>query len=293
MPIVKINGLDHRTFKWNDFVIENLSEFGCVIFPSDCRLTPATVKMYMKKQNIENVETMTLRLYNIKQQETTLYCVVINKDSNLAPFAFFDKIKLMCSSMSMNKVWYAADFMTDKLLEMDLTRINELGRLKEIRKVLGITKDTRLTIRAVLPVVHLKEYDYYLQKNAFRNEVEKDFDTYSNVMKIETFDKFESYHEIQNKIDKDRNCLVLKKDTILDFSIDEPSLDIECKCLRAKDLNVRDIKAPKDLIFIDNIKCRDIECEAVLAESIECENITAEMAKANYKYGIKTKKHKE
>jgi len=32
MPIVKINGLDNRTFKWNDFVIENLSEFGSSIF---------------------------------------------------------------------------------------------------------------------------------------------------------------------------------------------------------------------------------------------------------------------
>ena len=130
---------------------------------------------------------------------------------------------------------------------------------------------------------------FYEQAKVFRNDAEREFyNQYSKNMRQQSQEKFDvdTYYTLRDCEDKlSPACLEFDNMTELEFDIDNPDLNIVATTLKARNLNVKSIKANE--IFCGNLKCKSVEGDRIFAESIECEEIKAKIIKTNFKYGIK------
>ena len=279
-------GLEYFYLPYRDFIANNLSVNGVVIFK-----TNINNKLEQVKQDIESakhfgkISIVTIRIYDKNKENIECWNAFVN-DKIVSSFGFFDFFRLESSRLLLGE-FYACDFKLDKIYLISQYSINEIGTLKNFKDIFGINEDRTIVLRKTKFVAPEGFTKYFSKARAFRNQVERDFSIYEEIMGYNHFDKYYSFEECKDKLDVENNILKFENDTILEFNIDDPTLSLKTKGLKARNLNIKDLYAESEDVFCDHIKSQNIYAGNILAESIECESITASTIKTNYKYGLK------
>lgn len=289
MEFIKVDGHWYIKIPYKDFIASNLSENGSATFtPNSISTSEDKIQKFIdeKGRYIGQVKHLHIRVYDKKKNEIECYHCFLN-DKKVSAIGFFDFIKLMCGRFDI-KDFYACDFATNEIYKMNLVASTKIGTLKDFQKIFNLNENRYLIVRQI-KFARSEGLSYFTKPQVFRNEIDRDFFTYKEIIGEKNFDKYNSLQECSSHLNKAETILTFDKDTILDFDIDNPLLTLKTRALRARNLNIKNLIATDQDVFCDRLKCCKIKANSILAEAIECESIQARAVKVNYNYGIKMK----
>ncbi len=291
MKNVKIDGRWYMGIDYHPYISNNLSRLGCVIFDEfdypNYDFEELKKDLMSRDDSLKEVYKFPLNVYCDKDKTLHTYWTFVN-EGNLSSFMFFDIVRLACGSQHLNK-FYACDFQSEKIYEMTPAFVYIFGELNDLKTLLKLDENSYIVGKCMRWCAPPGYSRFYEQAKVFRNDAEREFyNQYSKNMRQQSQEKFDvdTYYTLRDCKDKlSPACLEFDNMTELEFDIDNPDLNIVATTLKARNLNVKSIKANE--IFCGNLKCKSVEGDRIFAESIECEEIKAKIIKTNFKYGIK------
>lgn len=272
--------------RYDDFIASNLSEFGCAIFPADDNpnfdLTQAVKYLHENADTLGRIDTTTLRVANTGDKRIHRYHIILNCESRLSPFGFFDEIRRLCSVFSLEQ-FYACDFHADKIYTYTLTAIEDYGRLKDLERLLNLNSSRQLCVR------HMKwcappEYKYIHTPKVFRNDAERIYyETFRE--HLGEFKVFYNWEECSANYDAETHTLFFQRPTVLEFDINDKLLTIKAGTLKIRNLNIKTLSAGS--VYGNFLRCVNCRVNYIFAESVECQNLETKVVHTNINYGLK------
>ena len=289
MKNVRIDGRWYVGFDYYDYIANNLSQFGCAIFDSE--ENPNIDFESLKKElqtrfgATQKMFAYPLVVYRSKDKTLQTYWTFVN-ESEMSPAIFFDLVKMACISQHLNK-FYACDFKADKIYGMTPWTMCEFGKLKDFKKLLRLDGENYIVGKWLKWCGPIGYSRYYSHAKVFRNDIEKEYYAQYGKRLTQYCDEkldFDTFYSLDECGGDDYN-LKFDKMTTLNFDVDKPYLSIDATSLRARNLDVKTIKAEE--IFCDKLRCESVVAERIYAESIECQKLKAKTVKTNFEGGIK------
>ena len=284
MKNVIINQRQYKAVEFKPFIVDNLSQFGCIIFFGD-KYKDFDFGLLKKQlasldKALENMELFPLNVYDEENDKLYVYYTLVNK-SPISSIVFFDLVRIACKHFKLSD-FCACDFNYDRVYAYSRMGAEDIGRLSELKNILKLS-DKRYIVVKVVKWASPPGYKYFREAEVFRNDVEREYyHVYGNNNQAKIYYSLDECEA--NLIEK--YCYDFKEPTILDFDIDNENLTIKATKLKAKNLNVKNIYA-KDELYCYMLTCDNVEAHTIVAESITCRNMSANRIKTNFEYGIK------
>ncbi len=286
MEFIKFENHHYQKIVYKDFIAKNLSENGIVIFSPN--IINSSVLSFIKEKSPHNfyVQHLPLLVFDEEKQRLETFNAFINL-GGVSPIGFFDFFRGVIGRFGIES-FFASDFHADKIYLFQANSFLPFGSLNDFAKIFSLSSKRYFALRYIKFAV-AKGYFYFNKAHAFRNEVDRDFCTYKDIMGEENFEVFNSFEECKSHLNKQKTILCFEKDAILNFDIMNPALSIRAKTISARNLTIKNLVAENQDVFCGKLVCKKIRAANILAEQIECEKIDALMVKTSYSGGLKIK----
>lgn len=281
--------MNDAKLKWwskNRAVLFSLGEFSAESVGKEKKIVQSKPCLKQYHCNLLTFDTSTNKVLNH---------YVLVRNSRMDRYVFIDDIVSVANAYTQGK-FYVLDDQRGLILEQHSTSQKLLLELNtdNFDKLIGLTDGIGcMTKFPHGPARIFCDFSYlfaeYHNSPLERSEqVAKEFFEYEGSNKFKTF---RSLEEIKPYFDENENAYCFYKNVYLCFDFDNKKVNIQGKCIRARNLTVRNIKA--EGLFCDFIDCKTCECDFIISTGVICEELNCQMIKTVFQYGVTQKERQE